>query len=61
MAFQARISETIGTTPLVRLNRVAGESGATVLAKLEYFSPAGGVKARAALAMIDQAERDGTL
>ena len=59
--FQTRISETIGSTPLVRLNRVVGESGATVLAKLEYFSPAGGIKARAALAMIEQAERDGSL
>ena len=61
VAFQTRISETIGSTPLVRLNRVAGESGATVLAKLEYFNPAGGIKARAALAMIEQAEHDGSL
>ena len=61
MAFQKRISETIGSTPLVRLNKVVGKSGATVLAKLEYFNPAGGIKSRAALAMIEQAERDGTL
>ena len=61
MAFQTRISETIGSTPLVRLNKVVGGSGATVLAKLEYFNPAGGIKSRAALAMIEQAERDGTL
>ena len=61
MPFQTCISETIGSTPLVRLNRVVGESGATVLAKLEYFNPAGGIKARAALAMIEQAERDGSL
>ena len=61
MAFQTYISETIGSTPLVRLNKVVGESGATVLAKLEYFNPAGGIKSRAALAMIERAERDGTL
>ena len=61
VTFQTRISETIGSTPLVRLNRVAGESGATVLAKLEYFNPVGGIKARAALAMIEPAERDGSL
>jgi cystathionine beta-synthase len=61
MTFQTRISETIGRTPLVRLNRVVGDSGATVLAKLEYFNPTGGIKARAALAMIEQAERAGDL
>lgn len=61
MAFHDRISDTIGGTPLVRLNKVTAGVGATVLAKLEYFNPAGSVKERAALAMIDQAERDGTL
>jgi cystathionine beta-synthase len=61
VAFQTRISETIGRTPLVRLNRVVGDSGATVLAKLEYFNPAGGIKARAALTMIEKAERAGRL
>ena len=61
MAFHERISDTIGSTPLVRLNKVTARLGATVLAKLEYFNPAGSVKERAALAMIDVAERDGTL
>ena len=61
MAFHQRISDTIGSTPLVRLNKVTAKAGATVLAKLEYFNPAGSVKERAALAMIDQAERDGSL
>lgn len=61
MTFHTSISETIGSTPLVRLNRVTRESGATVLAKLEYFNPAGGIKARAALTMIEQAERVGSL
>jgi len=61
VAFHQRISDTIGSTPLVRLNKVTAKAGATVLAKLEYFNPAGSVKERAALAMIDQAERDGSL
>ncbi len=61
MPFHERISDTIGGTPLVRLNKVPVETGAIVLAKLEYFNPAGSVKERAALAMIDQAEQDGTL
>ncbi len=61
MAFQERISETIGSTPLVRLNKVAEDARATVLVKLEYLNPAGSVKDRAALAMVDEAERDGTL
>ncbi len=57
------IIETIGGTPLVRLNRMPQEAGsvATVLAKLEYFNPLSSVKDRAALGMIEAAERDGTL
>jgi cystathionine beta-synthase len=61
VVYQRRISETIGSTPLVRLNKVTAGTRATVLAKLEYFNPAGGVKDRAALAMIQEAERDGSL
>lgn len=57
------ILETIGHTPLVRLNRVAEQAGALarVYAKLEFFNPLSSVKDRAALAMIEAAERDGTL
>ncbi|MBE0448336.1 MAG: cysteine synthase A [Actinobacteria bacterium] len=55
------ISETIGRTPLVRLNRVMGRSGATVLAKIESFNPAGSVKDRIGVSMIDRAEREGKL
>ena len=53
----------IGGTPLLHLNNIEKETGAkaTVLAKLEYFNPAGSVKDRVALAMIDAAERDGKL
>lgn len=56
--------ELIGGTPLLKLNgytKKAGISGATLLAKLEYFNPAGSVKDRIALAMIEDAEKKGLL
>ncbi len=52
---------TVGNTPLVRLNRVVGDLPCTVLAKLEYFNPAGSVKDRIGLAMIEDAEEKGEL
>lgn len=52
---------TIGGTPLVKLNRVIGDIKATVAVKLEYFNPGGSLKDRAVLAMIEQAELDGSL
>ena len=55
------ITELIGNTPLVRLNKIAEECDATLLAKLEFFNPAGSVKDRIGVAMIDAAERDGLL
>ena len=57
------ILETVGHTPLVRLNRIAQEAGAlaTVYAKLEFFNPLSSVKDRIALSMVEAAERDGTL
>lgn len=55
------ITELIGRTPLVRLNRLVAPGAATVLAKLEYFNPSGSVKDRAAVAMIDAAEAAGVL
>jgi cysteine synthase A len=54
-------SQTIGRTPLVRLNRVTEGCGATVLAKIEGRNPAYSVKCRIGAAMIWQAERDGRL
>ena len=56
--------ELIGKTPLLQLNgysKKAGISGATILAKLEYLNPAGSVKDRIALAMIEDAEAKGLL
>ncbi len=54
------ILELIGNTPLVRLNRV-NDSHAEILAKLEFFNPSGSVKDRAALSMVEDAERKGIL
>jgi cysteine synthase A len=51
----------VGDTPLLRLNRVAGPQTATILAKLESRNPAGSVKDRIAVAMIDDAEKSGRL
>ncbi len=55
------IVELIGNTPLVRLNRLSPEGGATIYAKVEYFNPGGSVKDRICLNMIDEAERQGKL
>lgn len=53
--------ELIGNTPLLKLNRYAGDAQATILGKLEYLNPAGSVKDRIALAMIEDAEKKGIL
>ena len=55
------IVETIGHTPLVRLNKVTDGAPATILLKCEYFNPLGSVKDRIGLAMIEDAERRGIL
>lgn len=55
------ISETIGSTPLVRLNRICAGARATVLVKLESRNPLGSVKDRIALSMIKSAEKEGKL
>ncbi len=53
------ITETIGDTPLVRINRMNGPKGAVILAKLESFNPLSSVKCRIGAAMINAAEKQG--
>ena len=55
------IVETVGRTPLVRLNHVTAGLAATVLLKCEFFNPLGSVKDRIGMAMIDDAERRGLI
>jgi cysteine synthase A len=55
------ITDLIGRTPLVRLKRISDGSGAEILGKLESMNPAGSVKDRIGLAMLDAAEADGRL
>jgi cysteine synthase A len=55
------IVETVGRTPLVKLNRVTQGLEATVLLKCEFFNPLGSVKDRIGMAMIEAAERDGLI
>jgi cysteine synthase A len=55
------ITSTVGNTPLVRLNRITDGAGATVLAKLESFNPAGSVKDRIGVSIVDAAEAAGEL
>ena len=57
----ANILETIGDTPLVRLNRVVPEGSAEVLLKLDWFNPGGSVKDRIGLSMVTEAEKRGDL
>ena len=61
MVIAANITELIGRTPLVRINRLAGDAQATIAAKLEFFNPAGSVKDRIGLSMIEAAEAAGLL
>jgi cysteine synthase A len=55
------IVETVGRTPLVRLNKVAAGVDATILLKCEFFNPLGSVKDRIGMAMIEAAEKEGVL
>ena len=61
MKISNNILETIGNTPLVKLNKITKEVEATVLAKVEYFNPGSSVKDRMAVKMVEDAEKDGRL
>ena len=61
MLIANNITELIGKTPLVRINRLAGDAQATIAAKLEFFNPGGSVKDRIGLSMIEAAEAAGLL
>ena len=61
MKIANNILETIGNTPLVRLNKIVKDIEATVLAKVEFFNPGSSVKDRMALKMVEDAEKDGRL
>ena len=55
------ITELIGRTPLVRLNRLSPEGGSAIYGKVEFFNPGGSIKDRICLSMINEAERQGKL
>ncbi|MFB5312621.1 cysteine synthase A [Enterococcus gallinarum] len=55
------VTELVGHTPIVKLNKVVGEDSADVYVKLEFYNPGSSVKDRIALAMIEKAEKDGSL
>ncbi len=55
------VTELIGNTPLVRINRISEGAGATIAAKLEFYNPANSVKDRIGVAMLDAAAENGLL
>lgn len=59
--YLSKITEGIGKTPLVRLNRLSEEGGGAIFGKVEFANPGGSVKDRICLNMIDEAERTGAL
>jgi cystathionine beta-synthase len=61
MDIKNNILETIGNTPLIRLNRITNQLPCEVLAKVDYFNPGNSIKDRMALKMVEVAEQDGRL
>jgi cysteine synthase A len=60
-AIPANLADIVGGTPMVRLTRIAPDAGAEIVGKLEQYNPAGSVKDRIGVAMIDAAEREGRI
>ena len=61
MDIKNNILETIGNTPLIKLNKVTNQLPCTVLAKVDYFNPGNSIKDRMALKMVEVAEKEGKL
>ena len=63
MDYFENVLEAVGNTPLIRMGRIARDEGieATLLAKVEYLNPAGSVKDRPAVKMLEIAEKEGLL
>ncbi len=61
MDIKNNILETIGNTPLIRLNKITRNFPCTVLAKVDYFNPGNSIKDRMALKMVEVAEKEGKL
>ena len=60
-AIPENLADLVGNTPMVRLTRLAPDCGAELLAKLEAYNPAGSVKDRIGVSMIDVAEAEGRI
>jgi cysteine synthase len=61
MRVAQKMTELVGKTPLLKLNTLSAETGTTIIAKLESFNPLSSIKDRIAVAMINAAEKNGTL
>ena len=61
MKIYDNISQVFGNTPLVKIQRLFGNSKATIVGKLEFYNPTASVKDRLAVAMVDDAEKSGAL
>jgi len=61
VSYKESILETIGNTPLVKLNKVTRGLSATLLGKVEFFNPGGSVKDRIGIKILDEAERKGLI
>ncbi|MEK9138806.1 MAG: cystathionine beta-synthase [Bacteroidota bacterium] len=61
VSYYENILQTIGRTPLVRLNKITDNAKGLILAKVEYFNPGGSVKDRIGLSIVEEAEQEGRL